>query len=225
MVTAVIPVYNEEELIGRAVSALRASPLISEIVVVDDGSGDRTAERAKELGVLVITLPRNTGKGNAMDVGVINSRNDIILFCDGDMYGFSKDGVESVLKPMLNGDLEMSIAIRPFIRFARIFFPFLIQTSGFRAVTKQSWKQVPKDLISGYQVELMLNFVARRNNWRVGYVCVPGLKHTVKEIKYGLLAGLKARGVMIRDVSSLFVKVYVRERKLKRSSISGSVIE
>lgn len=222
MVTAIIPAYNEKERLERALIALRTSPLISEIIVVDDGSIDGTSAKARELGADVITLSKNSGKGKAMNLGVLKSRNDIILFCDGDMYGFSRHGIESVINPVLKGELDMSVAVRPFVKFISYFLPFLIQTSGFRVMTKKSWKEVPINLVSGYQIELTLNFIAKINDWRVAYTALPGLKHTIKEIKYGFFAGLLARFRMIRDVFSLFLNIYLFNRKYYQKNFKKS---
>jgi len=212
MVTAIIPAYNESERIKRAILALGSSPLITEIIVVDDGSNDNTAKNAYSCGAAVIKVSPNKGKGNAMNLGVLKSQNEIILFCDADMYGFEKEGLENTINPVLKGNLDMSVAVRPFVKFISSFIPFLIQTSGFRVLKKASWNQVPVNLISGYQIELTLNEVAKVNNWKVEYTTLPGLKHTIKEVKYGFWNGFMARIKMIRDIFHLFLKINIFNR-------------
>jgi len=65
---AVIPCFNESQTIGRLVSALQQSlPLV---IVVDDGSTDETARKAKDAGALVIRHERNQGKGAALQSGL-----------------------------------------------------------------------------------------------------------------------------------------------------------
>ena len=61
----ILPAYNEEENIGKAIQDLKKEASSFEILVVDDGSRDRTAEVAKQLGVKVLKLSRNNGKGYA----------------------------------------------------------------------------------------------------------------------------------------------------------------
>lgn len=212
-VSAIIPAFNEEGRISRAVSALKACQHISEIIVVDDGSTDATSGEARALGVSVITVPHNLGKGNAMRAGVAQAQNEVILFCDADMYGFTGEGIEAVIAPVLSGTCDMSLGIRPKALITRYLFPFLTQISGFRALSKKRWREIPSELISGYQVELAVNFVARRNDWEVAYTKVPGLGHSVKEIKYGIFAGLKARSRMFRDIFLLFLQIYFFNRK------------
>ena len=66
---AIVPALNEEACIGRVVEEIRAFDSGFEIVVVDDGSGDRTADVARAHGARVIRLPFNLGIGGAVQTG------------------------------------------------------------------------------------------------------------------------------------------------------------
>ena len=67
-VAAVIPAYHEQEHVGKV--AERARVQLDHVLVVDDGSTDRTAERAREGGAEVIVHPQNRGKGEAIKTGL-----------------------------------------------------------------------------------------------------------------------------------------------------------
>ena len=68
--SAIIAAYNEEATIGDVCRALTSSPLIDEVIVVSDGSTDRTVEIARSFdGVRIVALRENQGKGSAMRVG------------------------------------------------------------------------------------------------------------------------------------------------------------
>jgi len=67
----VSPAYNEEENIGAVVAALRAELPEAEVVVVDDGSTDRTGEVARDAGATVLRLPFNLGIGGAVQTGFL----------------------------------------------------------------------------------------------------------------------------------------------------------
>ena len=94
MISAVIPAYNEEDVLEASSCALagvlsRLSPLGWEIVIVNDGSRDRTAQAASRLAhdshIRVIQHERNRGKGAAVRTGVLLTRGDAVLICDADM--------------------------------------------------------------------------------------------------------------------------------------------
>ena len=84
-VGVIIPALNEEEPIGDVVRECLGTRIPCEIIVVDNGSGDRTAERARDAGAKVVSEPRR-GYGRACMAGVraISPETDIIVFLDGD---------------------------------------------------------------------------------------------------------------------------------------------
>jgi len=87
-VTIVIPAHNEEhgieDGIGAVEKALRASGWEYEIIVVDDGSSDATAERAEQHGVKVIRLDTNRGYGSALKAGIALAKFDWVVIIDAD---------------------------------------------------------------------------------------------------------------------------------------------
>ncbi|OHA79992.1 MAG: hypothetical protein A2747_02105 [Candidatus Yonathbacteria bacterium RIFCSPHIGHO2_01_FULL_44_41] len=212
IISVIIPAYNESAGIRRVIKIIRSSPIVREIIVVDDGSSDNTSAIAIRSGAQVITLPRNRGKGQAMQAGVNEAKNDVILFCDGDMYGFSETSIKNMVSPIIEGKEDMVIGIRPVISSIQRIFPFLVPISGFRAIKKSLWSEIPSKFISGYQVELAINFVARRNGWRVLHFDVPGLKHSIKEAKLGIFSGLVARATMSFDALLFFLDLYLLKR-------------
>jgi len=83
-VSVVIPAYNEEDAIGPLVAEVRRAGAWREVVVVDDASTDRTAERAEAAGARVVRHPYNKGNGAAVKTGVREARADVVLLMDGD---------------------------------------------------------------------------------------------------------------------------------------------
>ena len=84
-VSVVIPAHDEAGTIAEVVGRCRAhTPEPFEVIVVDDGSRDRTAERAEGAGARVVRMARNRGKGVALRRGIEAARGEILVFLDGD---------------------------------------------------------------------------------------------------------------------------------------------
>lgn len=80
--SAVIPARNEAAAIAAVVHGCLAH--VEEVVVVDDGSDDATAERAESAGARVVELARRAGKGRAVREGAAAATGDVLVFLDGD---------------------------------------------------------------------------------------------------------------------------------------------
>ncbi len=108
-VSVIIPALNEAGNIGRLVGEVKAfSPL--EVIVVDNGSTDRTAEEADREGAVVVAEPRR-GYGFACSAGVRAARGEILLFLDGD-YSFLPAEIPLLLAPILNDRADLVLGSR-----------------------------------------------------------------------------------------------------------------
>jgi glycosyltransferase involved in cell wall biosynthesis len=83
-VSIVIPAYNESAAIAEVISVLRAAAAWREIIVVDDGSSDGTADRAAAAGATVVRHPYNIGNGAAVKSGIRRASGEFILIVDAD---------------------------------------------------------------------------------------------------------------------------------------------
>ena len=83
-VSVVIPAYNEGAVIGQTVARIRSLYPDFEVIVVDDGSKDDTAQRAREAGAEVFRHPYNIGNGAAVKTGIRRASGDLVVLMDGD---------------------------------------------------------------------------------------------------------------------------------------------
>jgi glycosyltransferase involved in cell wall biosynthesis len=83
-VSVVIPALNEEEPIADVVRECLVTKIPNEIIVIDNGSDDRTADRARDAGAQVVTAPRGYGRACAAGIRAVSPDCEIIVFLDGD---------------------------------------------------------------------------------------------------------------------------------------------
>lgn len=108
---AIVPAFNRVDTIGATVTALRTVPDVLDVIVVDDGSRDRTAAAAGAAGARVVELARNRGKGAAVTAGISASgAPDAYLLIDADL-GCSAALAGDLLLPVAQGAADMTIAV------------------------------------------------------------------------------------------------------------------
>ena len=108
-VAAVVPAHDESLRIAATVRALRSLPGVDEVVVVDDGSRDATADLAAQAGARVVRLARNQGKGAALAAGAAATTAPVILLADADLED-SAANLDVLLQPLLAGTADVAIA-------------------------------------------------------------------------------------------------------------------
>ena len=213
MVSAVIPAYNECQTIGGVIAPLLGHPLIDEIIVVDDGSTDATAARARFCGATVVSLPRNGGKASAMARGVRAAKHDIIFFLDADVVGLTPEMITRIVTPVTSGEYGMYIGIRGRKTYwANRLLHFTPVLGGERVLTRELWDQVPHTYKKNFQIEIALNFFAKQLGRKMGFTVVPGLSQVIKETKRGVWLGLWQRLRMIYDILLVSWRIYVMLR-------------
>jgi len=120
-VSAIMPVKNEEKTVANVLRAVARSPLVDEIVVVNDGSTDNSlkvitntirSDSYVRQKTRLINLAKNIGKTRAVIAGLKRARGDIIFLCDADLIGFRPENATSIIKPVLEKKARMSLGVK-----------------------------------------------------------------------------------------------------------------
>ena len=107
-VSIVIPAFNEEATVAKVVSVARKLSYVDEVIVVDDGSTDRTVEEAENAGATVISHIMNEGKGSAIKTGFKYSHGNIVAFIDADVSNFTSEKIDKIIRPILEDRTDIT---------------------------------------------------------------------------------------------------------------------
>lgn len=169
-VSVIIPAYNEEDTVAKVVEVVNNVSFVDEIIVVNDGSSDNTEEEAIKAGAIVINHESNKGKGEALYTGYSQAECDIIAFIDADIYNLTSKKVESMIKPILLEEAEITktkfsrasgrvteLTAKPLLNF---FFPeisFEQPLSGQFAARKDTLKKINFEKDYGVDVGIVID--------------------------------------------------------------------
>ena len=183
-VSIIIPTFNEAQSIGNLVWKIRRLHPDSEIIVIDDGSTDGTAEQAGDAGAIVYSHPYNMGNGAAIKSGIRKASGDILVFMDGDAQHDPED-IGKMLACFPEYDMVVgarsgghqastgrAVGNRIYNWLASYVAKFRVEdlTSGFRAVKADIAKNLLYLLPNSYSYPSTLTLSVLRNGWSLKYV-------------------------------------------------------
>ena len=183
-VSVIIPACNEEKTIGGLTAEIRALHPEFEVLVIDDGSTDKTAEVAAEAGARVVSHPYNIGNGASIKTGIRMARGDSLVFMDGDGQHDPRE-IDQMLAFLPAFDMivgarqigEQSSFMRGFGNFvynrlATYVAKFRVQdlTSGFRVVKTDIARKFVYLMPNTYSFPTTLTLGVLRTGRSVKYV-------------------------------------------------------
>lgn len=155
-ITVIIPTYNEEQTIREIVKRVKATGLIDEIIIVDDGSQDSTriilSDLSKSSQVRVFYHEKNQGKGAAVRTGIQKASNDVIIIQDADLEYDPRD-YAALFRPLEEGIADVVYGSR-FLGGARrpILFWNMVANKILTLVTNVLYNNILTDMETGYKV-------------------------------------------------------------------------
>lgn len=217
IVDVIIPAFNEEESIGLVLNDI-PKDLVRQVVVANNNSIDRTAERAKEAGAVVVNQPEQ-GYGAACLMAIDASLNtspppDILVFLDAD-YSDHPEEMTQLLEPILSGQAELVIGSRalgdrekgsmmPQQVFGNRLATFLMKIiygstftdlGPFRAITRRAYEEIGMvDRNFGWTVEMQVKALKKKithTEIPVTYRRRKGVSKVSGTVKGSILAGYK----------------------------------
>jgi glycosyltransferase involved in cell wall biosynthesis len=237
VVSAIIPCLDEETAVGQVVTAVLAQN-VSEVVVVDGGSRDRTAGRAESAGARVIVEPR-PGYGRAIQAGIAAVRDDadILLFLDGDGSD-PTEFIPDLVSPIVAGRAIFVLGSR--VRGLRepgslapqqllaarvgglllrlVYGANFTDLSPFRAIRRDEFRRLGmKEETYGWNLEMLMRVAAARlpaveiavgQRRRIG---------GVSKVSGNLIAGVKAAW----SISATFVRLALELRRQRFATDKG----
>jgi glycosyltransferase involved in cell wall biosynthesis len=204
-VSVIIPAYNEASRVALVVKAA-VSAGYHEVLVVNDGSKDNTAEVAANAGARVLTLNPNRRKGGAMKAGLAATTGDTVLFLDADMVGFNSKNLHLMTDPVESGEYDQIIGIAD-----ESNDPNAPDTqpdnwegqtilSGQRALKRKFLEMLPDEAWDGYGIEVWLNDVVQRYGGKTGVFKLNRVFATLKWEKEGAAVGFAKMADMMAEV-------------------------
>jgi glycosyltransferase involved in cell wall biosynthesis len=220
LLSVLVPAYNEIATIREILRRVMASPLDKEVIVVDDGSTDGTAEAVGGLDYENLRLRRheaNAGKGAAVCTGMREARGRIVLIQDADLE-YNPEQYEQLIQPILDDNADVVYGSRFLGGPHRVlyFWHYLgnrfitlmsnvfsnLNLSDVETCYKVFRREVVQDLElkeKGFGIEIELTQKIARRKWRVYEVPISYYGRTYEEgKKIGWKDGVKALWCILR---------------------------
>jgi glycosyltransferase involved in cell wall biosynthesis len=201
-ISCLICAWNEAPRLGGVLAVVAGHPLIDEVIVVDDGSTDGTADVARAFSsVRTIACASNRGKSAAMATGVAAARNDLLMLLDADLKGLTAGDVSALAWPVLDGVADVSLSLRrnSLAPFRLLGLDFV---SGERVLRRALLAEALAEMrgLPRFGVEVFMNHRIIDERLPIAVVRWPRVTQARKTEKLGWRRGLRAEARMVGDL-------------------------
>ena len=221
-VSCVICAYNEGSRIGEVLKVVDGHPQVSEVIVVDDGSHDTTAEVVRSFPeVKLVVQEKNVGKSASLVRGVALASGELIMMLDADLKNLTRDNVTALIEPVISGRADVSISIRgnslPLYRAIGIDF-----VSGERVMPRTLITDYTETIqaLPSFGVESFLNQRIIEHNLRIAIVPLRNVINTRKAQKIGRIRGTLSEWKMTFDILRVLSPFEVVRQNYKMLQLS-----
>lgn len=201
-ISVIIAAYNEEPRIAEVLKVVEKHPLLDEVIVVNDGSSDKTSSVVKGFKVRLIENKKNMGKTLSVKKGVEAAKNNLIMMLDADLKGLTAGAIEKLARPVLKGEVEWTLSVRK-------------NSGNIMKLLHMDWisgeRVIPKKLLMepsiwsrpdvGYGLETLMNKSLLSSGKTFRSVYLPSLLITKKSEKTGKLQGWKDEIKMLKQIA------------------------
>lgn len=220
-ISCIICAYNEADKINDILKAVHGHPLLSEIIVVNDGSTDDTALLAQSFpDVTLISYPLNRGKTYALSQGMAAAQGDYFMLIDADLAGLTAADIFSLAAPVRSGLARVSISLRAnsLALYRALGLDFV---SGERLIPATLVKPHLNDMtrLPRWGGEVFINNLITDAGLTVAVVDWPAVFNIRKAQKVGAWRGLLAELTMTVDVFRVLSPVMVVRQNLALLSL------
>lgn len=212
-ISVIIPAYNEEDNITTVIEKTKKNKNVQEIIVVNNLSTDRTEELAKKAGAKVVNCNMQ-GKGYAMEEGMKIVQNDIIVFLDADIPGYSENIIYKLTQPIIennidfvkstfdrNGGRVTELVAKPLLK---LLFPefekFTQPLSGMIAGKKQIFEKLQFEKDYGVDIGILIDVV--------------NMKFSIEEVKIGSIQNKSKEWKSLEKMSREVMQAILKRRNI-----------
>lgn len=221
-VSVVIPAFNEEEFIGNVIHVAQEVEEVDGVLVVDDGSTDKTTELAKKYGARVVSHKKNLGKGYAMKTGCERAEGDVLIFLDADLMNINPQKIKSIIdtfkegydfvKTKFNrrGGRVTRLTAKPLLGhcFPEISKAFDQPLSGQIGIKKELMERLDLEVDMGVDLGILIDV------WEMGA--------KMKEVNFGDLVHDEKKLVDLEEMAKAVSRV-VLDRASKYNRLEGAI--